>query len=686
MDNKKSTNQELEHLLRKGLEQVKQSPDGDLWEKIAARQQPQNVWLRLRHYALYVVPMLLVLGVLVAVWWHDAQGPQTLPTDAPPALRQVPENNASVPVADAETGEETNQPGLPAGGYQSAYQPKGAMRFNTVPGTVVAFDAGAGLHYQSPTTGTSVRIPANGLVDGRGRTVRGEVELLLREYRSIPDFLASGIPMHFADDRGEFFFNSGGMFELRVSQNGEALQMAPGQEYDLSFTATGALTNANLFYFDDDSGAWEYRPNSEFDRKADKLDSNFTAQARLVSASGAIRDNRRAANLPCLPQIAELPIRANPADFVRKGVQMGHDLATGKVKMPGWFRKRPWINNETLLNSIERGTVRIVRNRDQGELFFPEDLAGTYTELKAFKDCYFVRSADSISEKTELRTDITWDRVSISQDIGNKCNIWLYSEKEGLMQFYANLTASVGNKNFDAQQVIDEYKRLRAERLKNLETFADNLRKFLTVAPAFQTEDEWCLSQPEWLEYFETQLPQMAKRYADLIQAGVASDDTLANIAWENWRARVRECYFNNDFSTANTSQGSRENLTYALRLTNFGLYNCDQIFRLGQPRDYIYAAYQTPDGTRIEPASVSVLERNSRLFFTLPAANKMLNMPGRELDVVVADSDGRFYHLSSKDYARLRLGDQVQSSTFTVRDITDKTRTPRDWAEYLNM
>lgn len=685
MDKKKSTNQELEKLLRKELEQVKQAPDMDIWKKIADRQAPRNGWLRLRHYAQYAVPAAVAVALLVAAWWYWGSEPQPAPTDILPE-QQWHAPRPEVPVANAEpTAEQpavgpTVLPKRPA----PAYAAFGAMQFNSVPGTTVPFNASAGLDYQSPATGTTIRIPANSLVDAEGHPVRGPVELHLREYRSIPDFLASGIPMHFTDERGEFFFNSGGMFDLRVSQNGEPLYMAPGETYDLTFAATGALTNANMFYFDDHTGQWEYLPTEAFADKA--AAKGQPARARLVSESQAARDNRRNANLPCLPQMAELPPKAHPIDFVQQGVHMGYQLATGKVAMPGWFRKRPWISNEMLLNSVERGLVRLVRNRDQGELFFPEDVNGVFTELKAFKDCYFIRSSDSVNMSKVLRTDVYWDRVSVKQDIGNRCLISLFSEKEGLLQIYANLTPSIGNKTFNGQQVLDEYERLRAERLQNLETLAETLRKFLTVAQAFQPEDEWCLSQPDWLEYFETEHPQMAKRYGDLIASGLTTNDALADSTWKNWRGRVREFYMNNDFRASSNRGSADQNLTYALRLSNFGLYNCDQIFRLGAQRDYIYATYETTDGSRIVPASVSILDRNTRLFFTLSQSNQLLHLPGRNLDLIVTGKDGRYYHFTASEYARLRAPDKGAQARLALRDVTDKTRTPRDWAEYLDM
>ncbi|MFN0013631.1 MAG: hypothetical protein ACKVU2_03705 [Saprospiraceae bacterium] len=683
MEDKNVPNQELENLLRNGLEQVNQKPDGDLWEKIAASQRPNNLALRIRHIVRYAAPMAAAAALLLAGWLYFS--PNNHPTGANTPLAH---HEKSVPGAIAsEVGDDA--PEAPdaldlskANHTESVVPPT----LNTVPAAALRFRAETGVQYKSPTTGTMIKIPAEALVDSRGRIVRGEVELTLREYRNIPDFLASGIPMHYADDRGPFFFNSAGMFEVRVSQNGKPLSMAPGQSYDLEFPSTGNFTDVSLYRLDDRTGEWGYEPSHAFVYEPRET-RGFDPSKRppVVSESEAIRNNRQRDNRPCAPRDMGTPPKFDAANWIKAGVRTGHDLATGKMKMPNWFLKKPWLKSETLLASLERGQVRIVRNRDMGELFFPEDVTGVFTELQAFKDCYFHRSPDSIGPDKVLRTDIYFDRINIVQESGGRCLISLYSEKHGLYQVYADLSASIGNKSFDRAKVLDEYRRLRTKRLDDLEASVENLRKFLFVAIAFQSEKEWCMHQLEWLEYFQANHPLMAERYGALVKAGVANDDALARQAWPDWQARMREVLFNGDYTAATTASEKKEHLAYALRLTNFGTYNCDQIFRLGQQGDYIYAAYQTPDGGRVYPKSVSVLERNTRLFFTMPENNKLVVVPGRNLDVVIADRDGRQYHLSSETYARLKL-EGKQSSTFTVKDITDVTHTPKDWAEYLEL
>jgi len=684
MEDKPLPNSDFEKLLRQQLQQADATPDDGSWAQIAAQQRRRNGWLQIRYYLPYAAAAAFLLAVALAGWWQHRQSDLPLAGRPGSNSRNAPaypsEIAPNAPVADAGPTRETARFFSPAARMLPlSASPAGAVNVNTVPSTSVRFQVETGLSYQSPISGTSITIPANSLVNAGGEPVQGEVELQFREYRSIPDFLASGIPMHYGDERGSFFFNSGGMFEVRVNQGGTPLQMAPGQRYDVLFSPTDKLTGANLYYFDEAGGAWKYQPDPAFN-------GGSTALPALVSESEAARNNTDKSGPECLPEIPEI-LPKDPVTSLKQAVLLGYDLAAGKVKMPMWFCKNPELNNEQLLNGLERGLIRMVRDRDRVEQMFPEDVDNVFTELKAFKDCYFVRTGDSAELKLtqKLLAEQYWHRIAIFRDKGSSCHITLYGEK-GFVDFYANLTGSAGNRQFDAVKVMNEYVRLREERQQNFEKLVVSLRDFLFMASIFQTEAEWCKTAPDWLAYFEQNHPLMLKRYEALLKAGIGADNAAAQATWKAWRSRLRNLHFDRmEQRTTNVSAGKM--LQYALQLTNFGLYNCDQILRLTYDREigYILAAFQTPDGRRVVPAMVAVLERKSRLFFTLPSANQMLRMPGRAFDFLVSDNTGRFYHLPAADYANTDFKG-LNSKTFRVEDITDKARTPREWANLLDL
>lgn len=717
MENKPSTPSEFEKLLQRHLEKLESAPDDNTWAYIAAQQRPVNLLLRARYIAKIALPIAAAGLMILAGWWHlQPRGGHGLHPPVAPEPKISPYQPGAAgnpPVAVSRPGSDPNVSGQEsdapprdpavlssqAGGLHT--QPSGkpypgrqfGQRLNTVPAASLRFQAESGVRYQSPVSGTSVYIPANSLIDAHGQPVTGEVELLFREYRSIPDFLASGIPMHYGDERGAFFFNSGGMFEVRVHQYGEDLRMAPGREYDLRFASTAQLTDASLYYYNESDRQWRYQPEAAF---GDLGEQNRLSQPPIVTEAEVVRNNRSAKAGDCLPDLPLLPTKADPVVWVKDAVQTGLRLAEGQLKMPVWFQRNSGLTKEQVLNGLERGLIRIVRHRDQMEFFFPEDVNNVFTELKAFKDCYFFRAADTLNSLTNsviiksrngfpFDPNEYWQRISIYEEAG-MCHFWLYGE-QGMSEFYAKLSGSTGNKNFDAEKVLAEYQRLREERQKNFDELVNSLQRFIQLAPAFQTAEEWCMTPENWLNYFDQNRAMMQKRYAALVKAGLTTNDSAALAAWNAWRNRLRELHFDR-YEQANTVKKNQNGLEFALKLTNFGLYNCDQIYRLGTDRapDYIYSAYKTPDGRRVVPASVSIMERNSRMFFTLPSTESVPRLPGRALDIVLTDAGGRCYYLPAANYARLDLAANQRSNTFIVEDVTDKTQTPRDWAALLEM
>lgn len=679
MEKKSPFNTGFEKYIRQTLGKTADEPDDNTWANIAARQKSRNLGLRIRHYGVRAAIFAGVLAVSVAGWKYFSR--QTSPGIQTPGVPQqhlpTPKPQAANALAPA-SGESTS-PGRIAG------EALAADRRNKVPATTVRFSAEEGLRYENPATGTAVYIPAHALRQAGGKPVSGEVEFQLREYRSVADFMASGIPMHYSDERGDFFFNSGGMFDVRVNQHGQPLQMAAGQTCDVRFTSTHSLTQPSLYYFNESSGSWEYQPDPAF-----AAGEGSPARPAIVAEAVAVRDNLGLRQKACLPATLTLPPNADAAAWMKEAVRTGYDLAFGRTTVPLWFRKNAQYSDARLLDGMEHGLVKLVRHRDVQDMFFPEDLNNVFTELKAFKNCYFICNGDSLNRKSFSDADLEayWERFSVVQVQGAMCYVSFFG-KQGLLQFYATLIGSTTNEDFDAEKVLGEYNRLRVERQQNFEKEVSKWRHFVFMATAFQTPEEWCMEPREWFDFFDANLPLMRQRYAGLVEKGLADNAQLALNAWTEWHNRLLDMRFDQfDNIRPNAGVKTSAGLEYALRVTNFGLYNCDQIFQLagrGQAPVYLVAAYQTADGRKVLPRSVSVMERDSRLFFTLPAVSRMLYSPERKLDIIVTDSEGRFYRLSGDKYIRLPLKNR-QSYTFTLEDVSAKTQTPREWASLLEI
>lgn len=687
MENTPTPNSDFENYLRKHLQQVDATPDDDLWAQIAAKQAQPNRWLNIRRYGLYFAGAVLFMAAVIGLWRYQ-YGHAPANNAAKTLEQQMPQpEGATMPMAGGAEMPATNTPAalkvetVQQNSKRTAFVPNFSPRVNAVPASTIRFNAASGLRYTSPATGTTVSIPANSLVDQNGQPVSGEADLFFREYRTIEEFLASGIPMHYSDGRGDYAFNSGGMFEVRVSQAGTALSMAPGKNYDVNFSATEELEDASLYYLDDQTGEWRFQPDAAFGQANLK-------QPPVVTESTAMANNLSDKSSDCRPDPGIIAKEPEPEELVKLGVKTGFELATGKLVMPTWFRKNPYLTDDQLLFRLERGLVQIKKHRDQSQLFFPEDLNNFFTELSAFKDCYFAYNADLLSGEKKakgLTNGDYWQRIMVNQENGANCIITLFDGKEGQLQFHAVLTGSTENKNFDPEKVMREYDRLRLQRQQDFAEKNKALRFFLYAASAFKPKEEYCYSAFEWLEYFEKNHPMMARRYAALIKDGLTTNDALAKEAWSKWQKILRDFRFEQVESNKQVVQ-SKNNLQYALHLSNFGVYNCDQIFRLGgDGAQFVVAGYKTQDGKKIIPAFVSIMERSSRLFFTLPSAEKLLWNPTRKIDVVVTDKNGRQYHFSREKYAEHKFNKDGYN-VLTLNDVTEQTQSPRAWADLLEM
>lgn len=686
--------QELENIFRKNLQNLSEQPDPASWSGIAAQQGRRNWWLKARKYALYVAPAAAALAVLVIWQWGKlSRQPSAVETPlaaetraAQPGVQEVAPIVHTAPAANAATAELPASKALFASSHWKDYQqwPDWCRR-NTVRPELIKFRAEEGLDYQNPVSGNRVHIPGGALVHADGRPVRGEVEMLFREYRDMGEVLAGGMPMHYADARGEFHFNTAGMFEVRVAQRGEALQMAPGANYEVDFLPSADLSETSLYYLDDATGAWECTSPTAFGSSAEQ--GNLPP---AVTEAAVRRENARNERYDgkCLPTGFQYPSsKSNPAAIMQRSVQTGYDLAFGKKEMPTWFRKSPDRRLDVYLTGLERSAVRLVRYRDREEAFFPEDMQRFFTELTAFKDCYFVSAEDSLP-KDKIERSAFWENMVVYQTGGVNVHITLY-DSLGMIEFNAKLASSAENaaeKGFDPYKVMAEYKRLRDKRQQELAEKVTALQGFIQMAPMFQKEEEWCMDNAMWIDWFYQNLPAMRARYDALLRAGIAEDEVIARRTYEQWLEKLMKLQ-NFKSAWARDKATKTADFSSTLRLTGFGMYNCDQIFRLSRRLEYVNAVFQDESGNLIQPSAVSVVERLSRLVFSHSIQGKIYKLPGQLMDVVLYGNN-KTYYIPAKAYANINF-DQTDAAgrvTFTVQDVTERVQKPGEWMRMLEL
>ena len=684
-----------------------------MWDKIAAQQQPQNFRMKVRYYrrhaAAVAAVFLLVSGYF---WWGSVTEQNNLTAGGPgdgsfidaffsPANTQpillLPDKN---PVANEQARLPLKEPVQHVNAFPSWY------RQDNVPVERIQFIAGEGMRYQSPISGNTVSIPANSLVYADGTSVQGEVDLFFREYRSVPDILASNLPMHYSDERGKFSFNSGGMFDIRVSQNNEELFIAPGLAYNIDFTANSNLSKASLYYFNENRSKWEYVSDRAFQENGKGFSSfdmrNRNVQARSplppISTEGSVaaENPRRNEIDPCMPILPVYPNDANQVQWVKDAVQLGHDIAYGKRTIPGWFKTNPGGNDAYFATALDRSEIRLIFGKDKGTRFFPQDINGVFTEFNAFKNYYFLRTSDTLtaiqqeqganSVDAVFNNTAVWNNVEIYQDKGDKCTILLI-QPNGAIRIHAQLRSSTEDGkdiHFNPDAVFENYQRLRAKRLAGMSKELKELRQFMLVSPMFQPENEWCFTKREWLNYFDAHLPLMQARYDALITRGMTTNDAAIQEALDEWAYRSRNILFERYAkSAAKLNTGAK--LASLLQLTGFGVYNCDQIYRISQSANLINVNFRTAEGEMLDIAALRILDPATRMFFTMDNPKKLYAFPGRTLEIMATDKNGRVFYFPGNSYAQLNFKNR-SGVLLTMTEITNRVQSPMGWAEVLSL
>jgi hypothetical protein len=214
------------------------------------------------------------------------------------------------------------------------------------------------------------------------------------------------------------------------------------------------------------------------------------------------------------------------------------------------------------------------------------------------------------------------------------------------------------------------------------------MRKFMYIAPLFQTVKEYCMEEAEWMQYFEDNKALMEQRYGDLIKCGLADQDSKATEAWHDWKKRRKAMKVGTNTLLPKSMRGADAvGNAFKLVLPKLGLHNLDCIFTIdrvfkGQQWSDVETDFRTPEGKKIYPQTLTCWEQNTDLFFTYPHPNAVPRVPGRKFNLMLTDKQGKSYWVPGDRFAGSDLSGD--SCSMTVADVTEKTQTAGGWAELL--
>ena len=106
-------------------------------------------------------------------------------------------------------------------------------------------------------TGTIIKYPKNAFLDALGNPVKGEIEILFREFHDVIEIFASGIPMEYDSASNKYHFESAGMFDIKGMQDGIPLTINPDFPLVVELSSKQHGDYFNLYKLDE-KGKWNY--------------------------------------------------------------------------------------------------------------------------------------------------------------------------------------------------------------------------------------------------------------------------------------------------------------------------------------------------------------------------------------------------------------------------------------------
>ncbi len=120
------------------------------------------------------------------------------------------------------------------------------------------------------------------------------------------------------------------------------------------------------------------------------------------------------------------------------------------------------------------------------------------------------------------------------------------------------------------------------------------------------------------------------------------------------------------------------------LNVSSFGVYNCDQIYRVGQPVN-IMATYKDEAGNIIKDLTVlSMIDLNYNGAFSFNPNQFMCSATGRNV-LLLFTKEGKLYMLEEDGFKKMQITANG-SYAFTMKDVTERIKGTKDLAGALGI
>ena len=226
-------------------------------------------------------------------------------------------------------------------------------------------------------SGSKIKIPSKAFKNNQGLEVTGEIEILYREMHTIPEILASGIPMRYDSAGIKQTFESAGMIEIKGIQDGKEILIKTDKEIEIDLASRKNGNHFNLYYLDTIAGKWLCKGKDKLVKNEDN--SKFISK----NTSSNIKNDELKKEIALIDSKIEI-------------------LSNQESKTPKSLPIKP--------------LPPPVASKNRKQFALDVDLK-EFPELKAFEGCVFEVGEENKNYSSEFN-NINWTNITVSQ--GNK--------------------------------------------------------------------------------------------------------------------------------------------------------------------------------------------------------------------------------------------------------------------------
>ncbi len=544
-------------------------------------------------------------------------------------------------------------------------------------------------------SGTVIEIPENAFVDKNGNTVTGNVQVSYIEYRDPVDFILGNIPMDYHQDGEKFVFNSGGMFKIKATHNGEEVFLGKDKNINLDFPLTENLPDLNFYFFDETTNKWI--------EKTKNITANVE-QTLFVDLAQFYQTQQTAFD--------SISVNNRRSNFDKTCYQISQNLKMGKLfatSTDSLYTKMNLVErhmepyNLTRKKTVEYQISKAKKSKKthlihlksydvKCKLSINDDatikfVSKTNSYLGKLNDIHWI--ANKSSEKYNLKS------VSL---IGIKKlddNLYTITIKDSLREqqldslrvanldeqkkiIVTNISSQINNRQIQykkreesvkKQDMILVKKKRELSRIKKVRySTRDSIMQINYVVERFwdfnkplMTPEEMKMTKEDWVDYFDQNKESMLKRYAEY-------EDKEVQQCLE--RVKEMERAQKNRIAINNADNAVRQRLS----ISSFGIYNCDQIQRLFEPL-IVNVDYSDEDKNAIIPIFIYIIDKKINGILKYDgymgfSPNRFAYSPKSETTLLAFDADGNVYVYNKEKMKQL---DTTQASHhFVLEKISD--------------